>query len=121
MGAGTPRTHRHVGTMAHRFHTIAPRNTTQAGYGNPHQKARREAAKRHQPTDPCARRNDPNIRCTQPLGPMGPWLHYDHDGSRTGYLGFSHGVCNRKAGAIEGNRRQRIKLRSTYRAQSRAW
>lgn len=70
-------------------------STTDRGYGNDHIKARRAAVKRHQPTDPCA-------RCHQPLGPMGPWLHYDHTDARDGYLGFSHAVCNRRAGARKG-------------------
>jgi hypothetical protein len=69
-------------------------NTTAAGYGNSHQKLRAALAKRHQPTDPC-------VRCGHALGPMGPWLHLDHNDARTGYLGFSHGrrcnVCGRGA------------------------
>jgi hypothetical protein len=41
---------------------------------------------------------------------MGPWLHYDHNDARSGYLGFSHGDypcpicghrCNRRAGALK--------------------
>jgi hypothetical protein len=75
-------------------------NTTAAGYGNQHQKLRAALAKRHQPTDPC-------VRCGHALGPMGPWLHLDHNDARTGYLGFSHGGrcpvcgarCNLKAAA----------------------
>lgn len=72
-------------------------NTTDRGYGSPHVKARRAAAKQHRPTDLCA-------RCHRPLGPMGPWLHYDHTDARDGYLGFSHASCNRKAGARKGAR-----------------
>lgn len=66
-----------------------------------HRKARAEWAKRHHPADPCA-------RCRRPLGPMGPWLHLDHNHARDGYLGFSHGKCNTSAGAKEGRRRQTI-------------
>lgn len=108
----------------HRFRTIGPRNTTAAGYGSAHQKARREAVKRHHPADPCA-------RCGHALGPMGPHLHYDHNGQRTGYLGFSHGApcptcgqrCNIRAAAIEGNRRQRGRRHGAQpsHAHSRAW
>ena len=95
--------------MSHRFRTMAPRNTTAAGYGSSHIKARKAAAAIHRPTDPCS-------RCGHPLGPMGPWLHLDHTTDRTGYLGFAHGSrpcptcrtrCNITAGAREGNRRQR--------------
>ncbi|MDP9459611.1 MAG: hypothetical protein M3Q22_04920 [Actinomycetota bacterium] len=47
---------------------------------------------------------------------MGPWLHYDHNRTRTGYLGFAHGAacpycrkrCNVVAGAKEGRRRQNV-------------
>lgn len=81
-------------------------STTDRGYGSVHVKARKDAAARHKPTDPC-------VRCGHPLGPMGPWLHLDHTDDRRGYLGFSHGsrrcpVCRRKcnirAGASKGAR-----------------
>ena len=69
--------------MAHRFRTIQDtRTTTSRGYGWPHRKARAAAAKRHRPSDPC-------VRCGKPLGPIGPGLHYDHNSTRTSYLGFS--------------------------------
>jgi hypothetical protein len=71
-----------------------PRKTSTGGWGAPHQKLRALLAKRHQPTDPC-------VRCGHPLGPMGPWLHLDHNDSRTGYLGFSHG---RRRCPVCGNR-----------------
>lgn len=87
--------------MAHRFRTIPKASTTARGYGPEHRKARAQAALAHRPTDPCA-------RCRKPLGPMGPRLHYDHNGQRNGYLGFSHAACNRRAGAKVGNRRQRL-------------
>lgn len=41
---------------------------------------------------------------------MGPDLHFDHTGDRTGYLGFSHGHCNVTAGAREGARRQAAEI-----------
>lgn len=85
---------------SHRFGTIADeRSTTQKGYGAEHQKARRAAAALHDETDPCA-------RCGLELGPMGPHLHFDHDGDRSDYIGFSHARCNIVAGAREGRRRQ---------------
>ncbi len=75
-----------------------------ASYGTAHAKARREAAVRHHPEDPCT-------RCGHPLGPMGRWLHYDHSDDRSGYLGFAHARCNWEAGAAKGaaiaNRRPR--------------
>lgn len=86
--------------MAHRFATNRGRGDR---YGNDHRRARRDAAGRHHPGDPCA-------RCRHPLGPMGPWLHYDHD-EHGGYLGFSHGSrpcpvcgrkCNERAGQVKG-------------------
>lgn len=73
--------------------------TSQRGYGTNHVQARKAAAKRHRPTDPCC-------RCGQPLGPMGPWLHYDHNAQRTGYLGFAHRRCNERAGRAAGRARQ---------------
>lgn len=75
--------------------------TTERGYGYAHQQARKAWAKRHRPSDPCA-------RCGLPLGPMGSHLHLDHNADRTGYLGFSCGDCNRRAGAVEGQRRQTV-------------
>jgi hypothetical protein len=94
---------------------IPKTSSAQRGYGTAHSKARAAAALRHQPSDPCA-------RCGHALGPMGPWLHWDHNDQRTGYLGFSHGrrrcpycgrKCNIRAGAIKGarvrNRRARIR------------
>jgi hypothetical protein len=68
-----------------------------ARYGSAHAKARKAAAARHQPTDPCA-------RCGQSLGLMGPHLHYDHAEDGVSYLGFSCASCNRRAGARKGSR-----------------
>ena len=39
---------------------------------------------------------------------MGRWLHYDHNRTRDGYLGFAHARCNVKAGAREGRARQTV-------------
>lgn len=74
------------------------------GYGPEHIKARKAAAAQHLPSDPCC-------RCGRPLGPMGPHLHLDHNRARTGYLGFAHATCNRKAGAQEGRARQTVTAR----------
>lgn len=79
--------------------TTRPSGTTSRGYGSAHVKARAEWAARHDERDPCT-------RCGQPLGPMGPRLHLDHNRARDGYLGFAHARCNVKAGAKEGRARQ---------------
>jgi hypothetical protein len=85
--------------------TTPKQSSAQRGYGTAHAKARAQAATRHRPSDLCA-------RCGLPLGPMGPWLHWDHTTTRTGYLGFSHARCNIRAGAKVGarkaNRRRKI-------------
>lgn len=92
----------------HHVRSSEPGTTKARGYDAEHRKARAAAAAVHDPSDPCA-------RCGHALGPMGSWLHYDHNADRTGYLGFSHGQhpcpdcgrrCNVRAGAIEGNRRR---------------
>ncbi len=69
-------------------------------YDSQHRKARAAAAQHHHPDHSCT-------RCHEPLGPMSPRLHYDHNADGTGYLGFAHARCNIKAGSAEGNRRQR--------------
>ena len=80
-----------------------------ASYDYEHTKARKAAAAKHHPTDPCT-------RCGHPLGPMGRWLHYDHSDDRSTYLGFAHGApcpwckrrCNQRAGAKAGRARQNV-------------
>lgn len=84
-------------------------STAGRGYGKQHERARAAAAARHDPANPCC-------RCGHALGPMGPWLHFDHTDSRDGYLGFSHGApcpvcgarCNLKAGAKKGRAAQAV-------------
>ena len=83
------------------FGVATKRGASDRGYGTEHQKARRVAAAQHRDTDPC-------VRCGEPLGPMGPDLHYDHNDDRSGYLGFAHGVCNSREGARRGGRVSRI-------------
>jgi hypothetical protein len=89
--------------VTHRFATSKGRGDR---YGSEHQRERRQRAARHTPADPCS-------RCGHPLGPMGHWLHLDHD-EIGGYLGFSHGSrrcpvckrrCNLRAGAQKGQRK----------------
>lgn len=69
-------------------------------YGSAHAKARKAAAARHDPADPCS-------RCRLPLGPMGAWLHLDHTDDRSAYLGFSHRSCNESAAARKANARRK--------------
>lgn len=72
-------------------------------YGSAHDRERRERAKVHDEMDPCT-------RCFLPLGPMGPWLHLDHDDvDKSRYRGFAHGYCNINAGARLGRARQRVR------------
>jgi hypothetical protein len=81
-----------------------------SAYGSAHAKARKAAAARHSPADPCT-------RCGHALGPMGPGLHLDHSDDRSYYLGFAHGSpcptcrvrCNVRAGAKAGRERQNIR------------
>ena len=75
--------------------TAPKASTTARGYGAKHQKLRAKLL----PTawyTPC-------VRCGQPMLP-GQKLHLDHNDTRTGYLGFSHAWCNKRAGAKKGNR-----------------
>lgn len=86
-----------------------PRSVT---HGAAHDKARKQWASLHQPTDPC-------VRCGAPLGPMGSWLHLDHhDHDKRVYLGFAHAACNLRAAGILGRTRQ--KEARTHRAP-RTW
>ncbi len=71
-------------------------------YGTAHVKARAAAAALHSPDHRCT-------RCGQPLGPMGPWLHYDHADDRSGYRGFAHARCNVRAGAVKARAAQEVR------------
>lgn len=72
-------------------------------HGAAHTKARKQWAARHRPSNPC-------VRCGLPLGPMGPWLHLDHDDvDKTLYRGFAHASCNTSAGGTRGRQVQRAK------------
>ena len=77
-------------------------------YGWGHAKNRKAWAVRHRPDDLC-------YRCYHPLGPMGWWLHLDHDDyDKSIVRGFSHGEpcptcgvrCNVSAAGRLGNARQ---------------
>ena len=95
--------------------TAPKASTTARGYGTEHQKLRAKLL----PTaygKPC-------VRCGKPML-QGQALHFDHTNDRTGYLGFSHASCNKRAGARKGaritnNRRARRQTASTTNTASR--
>ena len=99
-----------------------PGKTTQLGYGNQHQRSRREAFPLLPEWSPCCRCGRPMWKWEREKYRRGTRsaLHYDHNDARSGYLGFSHRLCNLKAG---GRRRWLIARtqRAPYRVQSRAW
>jgi hypothetical protein len=72
-------------------------------HGNTHAKARARAFAALPECSPCA-------RCGRPMHKQDKdrhgksALHYDHNDTNTGYLGFSHATCNRRAGASKGGR-----------------
>ena len=70
-------------------------STTARGYGAEHQQLRAQLL-------PSAY-GKPCTRCGKPLLP-GQALHFDHNDARTGYLGFAHAWCNKRAGARKGSR-----------------
>jgi len=57
-------------------------------------------------------------RCGEPIMP-GDRVDLDHNDKGTDYLGFAHMRCNRRAGAIKGNRDR--KASGDMDRQSRAW
>jgi hypothetical protein len=76
--------------------------TTQRGYGRTHQRARKEAFEALPEWSPCARCSKPMWKHSEDSRGRSS-LHYDHAEDGT-YLGFSHGSCNRVAGAAKGGR-----------------
>ena len=80
-----------------------------ATYGRQHRTARKRALDRLHDGDPCARCGKPMFR-----GQLLDLDHHDDDPSI--YRGLAHQRCNRRAGAIKGNRKRRITV-----WRSRAW
>jgi len=101
--------------------------TTERGYGTPHQRLRAAAYARLPEYTPCARCHRTmwkGEREQLPSGATRSALHYDHNGARTGYIGFSCADCNRKHGAAQGGRevaRRRANRRHPRPWRSRAW
>ena len=94
------------------FDRMKPRSQT---HGSAHDKARKAAAKQHDPSDRC-------VRCGRPLGPMSSRLHYDHhDTDKTIYLGFSHAACNLSAAGKQGNQAQKTRRRADLGASRLRW
>ncbi len=79
---------------------------TSHDYGYAHRKLRETLLPRAYGT-PC-------VRCGQPLEKGQP-IDLDHNDDRRTYLGFSHSVCNRRAGAEKTNQPKSPKPRSATR------
>ena len=76
-------------------------NTTQRGYGNAHQKLRKQVEIAVDCGEACC------ARCAQPIRPGEPW-HLDHDDDdRQAYIGPSHATCNTRAGAAKARRQKK--------------
>ncbi|HEX5347838.1 MAG TPA: hypothetical protein VFW64_12190 [Pseudonocardiaceae bacterium] len=101
--------------------------TAQRGYDSLHQRRRRAAFNALPEYTPCARCGQQMWKWqTEPIGRTGRTrsaLHYDHNGARTGYLGFSCADCNRKAGASAGGKivAQRQQRRTRPRPAGQPW
>lgn len=90
--------------------------TTQRGYDGQHQKLRAQLIRElnRLGSMPCP-------RCRLPIY---AWMQVDlgHTEDRTGYTGLEHVSCNRKAGAIRGNKLRGLRRRIVRAAtQSREW
>lgn len=86
-----------------------PKAAADRGYGYQHRKLRAVLVK-----DAIGK---PCVRCGMPML-QGQPLDLDHTDDRSGYRGMAHMSCNRRAGAIKGNKMRRP--RSRFR-RSRAW
>jgi len=78
-------------------------------YDHDHDRARAAAFKLLPEHTPCARcgriMRKHELEKPDKRGRRRSALHYDHNGKRTGYIGFSCADCNRKHGASEGGKR----------------
>ena len=90
-------------------------------YDAAHRRARKAFLGRLQDGDPCARCGRPMYRANA------RWLDLDHiDGSPDQYRGLTHRACNRRSGAVKGNKARGAArhgianpVRTTW--QSRIW
>lgn len=95
-----------------RKRSVDPNSTTNRGYGITHTKERlRWKAIVEQGWARCT-------RCGQRIHPDARW-DLDHSEDRHSYLGAAHTTCNRRAGAIKGNRIARTRRATTW--TSRTW
>jgi hypothetical protein len=78
------------------------------GYGRDHKRERALWEKRIAAGGVTCARPD----CGRPIVPGMLW-DLDHTDDRSGYLGPSHRHCNRKAGAVKGNRQRRQRRGAT--------
>lgn len=92
--------------------------TAQRGYGAAHQAERTRRLKRYKPGDLCAHCRKPMTYW--PLSVARRYLDLPHNADRSGYLhGMAHRKCNRRDGAVRGNR-MRGRTARTWRT-SRQW
>ncbi len=77
--------------------------TTQRGYGHGHQSERERRLAAYRPGDPCAHCGEPMT--WWPLAVARRYIDLPHTSDRGGYLpGLAHRYCNRRDGAVRGNR-----------------
>lgn len=114
------------------------RGATEIHYPSEHARTRARAFAALPEYSPCARCGHPmwkHQQHTTRTGRVVSALHWDHNHTRTGYLGFSHGSvpchicgqrCNVKAGAAQGARvanarRKQHHMRRTRRTDLPGW
>ena len=91
--------------------------TQQRGYGHGHRSERERRLAAYKQGDPCAHCGAPIT--WWPVSVARRYLDLPHNADRSGYLpGLAHRYCNRKDGAVRGNK-QRGRVR-TWRT-SRQW
>ena len=91
--------------------------TTQRGYGPAHQAERERRLAVYRPGDLCAHCGRPIT--WWPVATARRYIDLPHTADRSGYLpGLAHRYCNRRDGAVRGNR-ARGRVRAW--AQARQW
>ena|SRR5882672_71875 len=86
-------------------HTLMPGfvGAADVHYDPAHARTRKAAFAALPEYSPCARCGRPMWKWQKDKAGKSA-IHWDHNRTRTGYLGFSHRACNVKAGAAEGAR-----------------